>query len=151
MTPVYPQCQCTVLAAADACGNRPSAAPRLCRQIFEGCGEPKLRRRRQAGGDAPSYDAPTDFKKVKLQTYPDGGMEAEPSPLLRVLGQIRSRVSSCPPPSRNAVLSWGTATEIQLHVPSDIDGVRLWTMVLVVSDCGSWYRWCPTVDHGTGV
>ena len=64
------------------------------RQIFEGCGEPKLRRRRQAGGDAPSYDA-TDFKRVQLQSYADDRMDAEPSPLLRVLGQIRSQVS-CP-------------------------------------------------------
>ncbi|XP_043213703.1 glypican-6-like [Amphibalanus amphitrite] len=63
----------------------------VSRKIFEGCGEPKLRRRRQAGGDAPSYDAP-DFKRVQLQTYSDSGMDAEPSPLLRVLGQIRSRV-----------------------------------------------------------
>ena len=33
--------------------------------------------------------------------YPDGGAEAEPSPLLRVLGQIRGRVS---PPERETVL-----------------------------------------------
>lgn len=63
----------------------------VSRKIFDGCGEPKLRRRRQAGGDAPSYDAP-DFKNVKFQMYPEDGEEPEPSPLLRVLGQIRSRV-----------------------------------------------------------
>ncbi|XP_037075339.1 glypican-6-like [Pollicipes pollicipes] len=32
----------------------------VSRKIFEGCGDPKFRRRRQAGGDAPSYDT-TDF------------------------------------------------------------------------------------------
>ena len=84
-------------SACDQRGDRPLRPPpaltgRPCRQIFDGCGEPKLRRRRQAGGDAPSYDAP-DFQRVNFQLYPDSDFEGEPSPLLRVLGQIRDRVS----------------------------------------------------------
>jgi len=63
----------------------------VSRKIFEGCGDPKFRRRRQAGGDAPSYDATSDFQQVKFDMYPEGD-DAEPSPLLRVLGSIRARV-----------------------------------------------------------